>query len=291
MKSLRRLPTWKKILLTVLLLCSAELAAFALGHLLFGNRLTVTKYARADVRFTQPVRVVQLSDLHGRCFGPQNADLVAAAAEQAPDLIFLTGDIFSYGSTDELETALRLVSDLSGLAPVYYSLGNHEADHLRQFGPAFLDDLTAAGAQILELSYVDTEVRGQPLRIGGAYGYLLTENYRNGPEQTFMKEFTDTDRPCLLLSHLSQGLLAYHCIYGWDLTAAFCGHSHGGQIRLPLLGGLYDPELNWFPQYSKGMFLMNNAAIILSAGLGSGNRAPRLNNPPELVVMDFLPLH
>ena len=237
-----------------------------------------------------PVRIVQLSDLHAMSFGEDNADLVAAVRDAGPDLIAMTGDMFSsFSGPGDLELVCRLVEDLSDLAPVYYALGNHELAYMASHGYEILDQLRSAGAVILDRSYVDLSVKGQDLRIGGCYGYLLSRDLRNGPEQDFLDDFLNTDRTTVLLAHMSEGLLAYNCIDDWNVDLVLSGHAHGGQIRLPFIGGLYDPETGWFPKYTRGAFLREDSAVVLSAGLGSSTDIPRFGNPPELVIIDLEP--
>ena len=104
-----------------------------------------------------------------------------------------------------------------------------------------------------------------------------------------MRDFSDTDCPTILLCHMSEGLLDYGSIDEWNVDIVFSGHAHGGQVRLPLFGGLYDPETGWFPRYEKGMFQKGESTVIVSSGLGSSERIPRFNNPPELVVVSIVP--
>lgn len=250
--------------------------------------LKTTKYdVLADV--THDIRIVQLSDLHGMTFGDQNEKLIAAVAEQNPDLIVMTGDMFSEDEDDaQVELVCALIRNLNQLAPIYYGLGNHELAYVQSYGDAVLEKIRDAGAVILDKEYVDISVNGQALRIGGCYGYLLTRRYRNGPEQDFMDDFLQTENPTVLLAHMGEGLLEYNCLQDWGVDLVFSGHAHGGQIRIPLLGGLYDPEVGWFPKYEKGIFHVGESTAVVSAGLGSSTRVPRLFNSPELV---FVTLH
>lgn len=252
------------------------------------SSLTVTQYTIESTAFSQPITIVQLSDLHGQEYGEHNSQLIAAVAAAKPDLIVMTGDIINRDASDsELDATIQLTESLTALAPVYYSLGNHEAEYQVSHGDKFFSALEKAGARVLDQQYEEIELVGQRVRIGGIYGYVLSESLRSGAEQDFMREFTDTELPTILLCHMPEGLLAYGSIDDWDVDLVFCGHVHGGQIRLPLVGGLYDPETGWFPQYSKGVFQQSDSIVILSAGLGSSEQIPRFNNPPELVVAEI----
>ena len=114
----------------------------------------------------------------------------------------------------------------------------------------------------------------------------LSPDDKEDPEQTFMEELQDTDRFKILLSHVPEGLLLWKSMEQWDVDLVFSGHVHGGQVRIPFVGGLYDPEEGYFPTYTKGMFECGNGTMVLSAGLGSSRGVPRVNNLPELVVCE-----
>lgn len=275
----------KKFLLFALILLLVT--AFSLLHSRYG--LVVTRYAVAIEGLKQPVRMVHLTDLHCMEFGSENEKLLALVSKQEPDIIAMTGDMISRDSnTKDVQALCELVSTMVEIAPVYFSLGNHELMYMDARGGSLTAQLADAGAVILEQEFQDITVAGQPLRIGGAYGYLLSRKHQNTPEQDFMDAFTDTETPTVLLAHLSEGLLAYHCLGDWNVDLVLSGHTHGGQIRLPLLGGLYDPEVGFFPKYTQGLFRNNGAYLVLSTGLGSSTRIPRFNNPPELIVIDLM---
>ena len=180
-----------------------------------------------------------------------------------------------------------LIRQLVLIAPVYASLGNHEIEYVQLSGNRdLIAQMEEAGAVVLDKEYLDMEINGQEVRLGGVYGYVLSPDDKEDPEQTFMKEFQDTDRFKILLSHVPEGLLLWKSMEHWDVDLVFSGHVHGGQVRIPFVGGLYDPEEGYFPTYTKGMFECGNGTMVLSAGLGSSRGVPRVNNLPELVVCE-----
>ena len=238
----------------------------------------------------RPFTLVQLTDLHNYEFGSDNARLLAHIRKEDPDLIFITGDMLNE-SEEDTHIVLHLVEQAVQIAPVYYSLGNHEIAYTEKYDKdrTFYQHLREAGAIIFNKEYVDTTIAGQEVRIGGVYGYVLDHDWQDGSEQRFMEEFQDTDRFKILLSHIPEGLLLWKSMEHWDVDLVFSGHVHGGQVRLPMIGGLYDPEEGWFPTYTKGMYECGNGTMILSAGLGSSRGIPRVNNLPEIVVCEVEP--
>lgn len=257
--------------------------------------LEVTNYVLSSPKLTAPIRVVQLADLHNSEFGESNERLVRMVKKQNPDLILMTGDMLN-GREDETEIAVNLVRRLTGVAPVYFSYGNHEVTHERTFAR----DLTAlfeeAGATVLDRTYKDVTVNGQTIRLGGIYGYCLPEKYYYSGEAKrweceYLKEFQDTESYTLLLAHLPTCWIRNDNLDIWKIDCVFSGHEHGGQIRLPLIGGLYAPDQGFFPGRSSGIYASQDGkrAMVLSRGLGSGVGVPRFNNVPEIVVVDILP--
>ena len=289
---MKRLSLGKKHLLAVLIAALVLLAWCLLGS---QYALEVTNYVLSSPKLTAPICVVQLTDLHNSEFGENNERLVRMVARQHPDLILMTGDMLN-GREDETEIAVNLVRRLTEVAPVYFSYGNHEVTHER----TFTRDLTAlfeeAGATVLDRTYEDVTVNGQTIRLGGIYGYCLPEKYlRTGEakrlECEFLKEFQDTESYTLLLTHLPTCWIRNDNLDIWQIDCVFSGHEHGGQIRLPLIGGLYAPDQGFFPGRSSGIYTSQDGrrVMVLSRGLGSGVGVPRFNNVPEIVVADILP--
>lgn len=250
--------------------------------------LIVRQYTYRNPKIAAPIRAVQLTDLHNYQYGRDNQRLIAKIQKQKPDVIFMTGDMLNEDE-DRTDILLHLVREACAIAPVYFSLGNHEVGYEKTYGEGDLtEQLEAAGAVVLEKEYVDTKIAGQEVRIGGAYGYLLPEDWEDGSEQRFLEAFVQADRLKILLSHVPEGLLLWKSMEYWDVDLVFSGHVHGGQVRVPFVGGLFDPEEGFFPTYTRGMFSCGNGTMILSAGLGSSRGIPRVNNLPEIVVCDIV---
>lgn len=274
----------------------AVLAALLALWILVGNLCIVTRCytVRLDNMHT-PVHAVLVSDLHGRSFGRGNARLIAKIRAQAPDAIFLTGDMLdSDADTQDVARFLQLVSNLCEIAPVYFSLGNHEQSYM-QTDATLLDQVAGAGAVVVNDSYVDVTLAGQPLRIGGTLGHGFyfgrsEEEFTSSAEYQFLTAFEDTDALTICLAHMPDTFIFNGAYNYWDVDLALSGHTHGGLIRLPFMGGLYAPMQEWFPEYDMGWFrLGDHMQMVITSGLAGHDFIPRINNPPEIVVLDLVP--
>ena len=258
--------------------------------------LTVSRYTVRSGKVGGAIRVAFLSDLHGREFGEDNSRLLSRITSEQPDLIALVGDIFNRNAdADEIDRMCTFIWRASEIAPVYFSLGNHEAGCLRNNGSDLLDRVRSCGAIILESDYLDIEINGTSLRIGGYMGYyrqpvMTTDDIaQEERELAFMDAFESADCFKLLLNHIPTGWLEWKGRNKFPVDLVLSGPYHGGQIRIPILEqGLYAPNIGWFPRFTKGLFEGSQATCILTTGL-AGSRLPRFFNPPEIAVVDILP--
>lgn len=271
------------------------LAAAAFSLCISAHGLTVTHYTLSIPELIAPVRIVHLTDLHNSVFGEDNKDLVDKTAAQAPDLILITGDLLNQNE-ERTDVAEGLISALSAVAPVYVSFGNHETAYIERYGTDLRELYTAAGAVVLEREYTDVTVNGQTITLGGIYGYCLPaglyENEHRFPEEyAFLTDFQKTEHFSLLMCHMPVSWIRYGSLGDWDVDVILSGHSHGGQVRFPLIGGLWAPDQGWFPGRMCGLYRSEDGSstMELSRGLGNTESLPRFNNIPEIVVLDLMP--
>lgn len=282
----------KRWLAAVLL---AAAAVIVWGFLGSKYALEVTSYAITTPKLTEAIRIVQLTDLHNGEFGEDNTRLVRLVQKQHPDLILMTGDMLN-GDEMRTDVVQRLIEQLAEVAPVYASRGNHEKAIGKLYGIDVHALYREAGAVLLELDHAEITVNDQQIRLGGVFGYCLAEEYLKSGEAKwaeveFLKDFQDTELFTILLCHYPLCWIVNDNLEQWDIDCVFAGHTHGGQVRLPFVGGVYAPDEGYFPGPCSGLYYSQDRerVMVLSRGLGSRGKIPRFNNVPEIVVVDILP--
>ena len=261
-----------------------------LDIILSNSVLQVVEYEICTEKLENNIKVVHLTDLHNSEFEKNNEKLVEKIKEQKPDIVCITGDLINMHS-DNTNVAANLIEKLSALFPVFISFGNHESEYQYMKKAALEKIFQDAGATVLDFTYEDMEIIGTKLRIGGFYGYGFSEDHEAAKdnESSFLKEFQDTDRYKILLAHMPFSWYHGESLDYWNIDLVLSGHTHGGQIRLPFIGGLYAPDIGWFPGRECGLYYSQNKknVMALSRGLGSTEIIPRLNNLPEIVVIEL----
>ncbi len=292
---MRKKLRFRKILFLIVLLC---VTALLRSVWMSKYQLTTTHYEIIDTtaKLIEPIRIVQLSDQHNSEFGENNCKLIEAVKEQSPDLILITGDVINAKEGESTDVAKETITQLVEIAPVYISYGNHENIYEETYGVNMKELYESWGATVLDTEFLDIEVKGQPVRIGGIYGYLVPDKYIETGETVFeellfMDQFLRTDSYTILLTHLPSCWLLNDGLEEWDVDCVFAGHVHGGQVILPGIGGVYAPDFGYFPGYLQGVYSSKDGKtnMVLSRGLGSTEVVPRINNVPEIVVTDIVP--
>ncbi|MBR3741890.1 MAG: metallophosphoesterase [Clostridia bacterium] len=278
----RRLKKARKVLCILLVFFAA--AAVGLHYYIEkeNETLEVTFYHLQSDEVEAAFRIVQLSDLHLHEFGEKNAELVDWIKRLNPDIIAITGDM-NNRFNDDTHVVTELCTQLTDITDVYYVMGNHEwVDYIHR-KTNIKKDLVATGVVMLENSYIETEINGNKVVIGGLVNEVSNYEKYTGPQ--FMEKFMKADGFKLLLVHYPEYFLGTLNQFRVDL--AMCGHTHGGLIRIPHFGGLYASDQGFLPELYEGMqTVKGGSVVVVSRGLGNNSKIPRINNNPEIVVVD-----
>ena len=276
----------RRVLRTIIVVLCVVLCAALAVH---GNQgLKRTDYTLSGSRVPEAFdgfRIAHISDLHNAQMGKDNKNLLALLEAAQPDIIAITGDIIDSRRTD-MEIALRFVREAVKIAPCYYVPGNHEARLSAYEG--FQQKMIDAGVTVLEDTAVPVGRSGERIIIQGVKDPSFYRGYLGEDETQIMKTQLLTlpkeDEFTVLLSHKPELFLVY-VAHGADLVLS--GHAHGGQIRLPWIGGLYTPSQGLFPEYDAGMYTQQGVSMIVSRGIGNSAFPLRINNPPEVVMIEL----
>ncbi len=232
-------------------------------------------------------RIAQVSDLHNAEFGKNNAELLKLLSESRPDIIVITGDLIDANHTD-VGIALGFAQESVRIAPTYYVTGNHEA--ASQQYDTLKAGLEEAGIIVLEDEAISLERGGETISLIGLADPDFTvkgEMFGEAPVMVSakLKNLNDGEgKYTIMLSHRSELFETYvNC--GIDLV--FAGHAHGGQFRLPFIGGVIAPNQGLFPKYDAGLYTDGGTNMVVSRGIGNSIIPLRFNNRPEIVLVEL----
>lgn len=264
-------------LVIIILFCTVPLLAF-------DSRLRSTEYTVSSPSVPEGldgIRILLIADLHCERFGEDQSELIAAALKTSPDLAVLCGDILDSGHND-LEPVAELLSGLDGIE-TFAVFGNHENGLTREDREALTLLYEEHGVTLLSDESVGLSFNGAELWVSGMkdpafWGMGDTEFVRENPPDVAPKEGAFN----VLLCHRAN-LFPATSELGFDLVLS--GHLHGGQVRIPLVGGLVSPNMELFPDYTSGLYSENGSFMAVSRGLGNSVDLPRIFNPPELVTV------
>ena len=248
------------------------------------NTYTVTSDKLPDA--FEGYRIAHVSDLHNAEMGKDNEKLLAMLRNAAPDIIAISGDLVDSRNTD-IDIALRFAQEAVKIAPCYYVTGNHEArisayDQLKT-------GLEEAGVFVLENARVEIRRGGEAITVLGVEDPSFQTDYLLGAADAVVsaslaKLKTECDGFTVLLSHRPE-LFDTYVTAGMDLVLS--GHAHGGQFRLPIIGGLVAPNQGMFPKYDAGLYTARNTNMIVSRGIGNSIVPFRFNNRPEIILIQL----
>ncbi len=231
-------------------------------------------------------RMIQISDLHDAEFGKDHAKTLALIRKASPDVIFLTGDMID-GHEERTDVALTVsfAEQAAAIAPCYYVTGNHEGRIPSETYAELEAALVSLGVTVLHGEAVTLERGGDSITLAGidspAFGHVSAEAGDDAPS---LSELCGEGFTILLAHHPEYA--ADYAEAGADLV--FSGHVHGGQFRLPFVGGVYGPGQGFFPAYDKGLYTIpseeGDTLLYVSRGLGNSGIPIRFSNRPEVIV-------
>lgn len=268
-----------KMMLYIGLLFAAVLFLYLQNNLLMISRWTV--HAKNLPDNFDGYKILQLSDLHSKEFGKHQKNLVTRITSEAPDIIVITGDLIDSSHYME-ETCINLCEQIIQIAPVYFVAGNHEA-WSNQFD-GFEKRLISVGVRVLRNESERIEIDGEFITVIGMDDPDFQETISWADAFESVTTRTETEFT-ILLSHRPERM-SWYTDKAIDLV--FSGHAHGGQIRLPFIGGVIAPDQGWFPLYSGGLYQSGQTTMLVSRGLGNSIIPQRLFNLPELVVVNLV---
>lgn len=229
-------------------------------------------------------KIAHISDLHNKDWGDK---LIKPLKKAKPDIIVITGDLIDSSHMD-IEVALDFIKNAKTIAPIYYVSGNHEAwsgkyDYLKneliKEDVIIMDDsklfLKKNNDEILLLGLKDPDFHKT-----GSTSYETSSMI----VQVLDPMINNYGGYVVLLSHRPEHFETYTLL---GVNLAFTGHAHGGQVRIPFIGGLVAPNQGFFPDYTAGLYHKDQMDMIVSRGLGNSIISVRVNNTPELVIVEL----
>lgn len=269
----------------------ALLAGLGIWTIVENKNIKTTTHEIRSEKISLPMpglTIVHISDFHNTRFGENHKEIVDKIKASKPDFMVITGDLIDSRKTN-VELAVSFVEEILKISPVYYVTGNHESRV-----PEYTElraELLRLGVLILENDGIDIIVNNQQIQLSGVQDPAF---YRRGAQegekallsQQLEELEVDNGKYSILLSHRPE----YFDLYSqkaFDLILS--GHAHGGQVRLPFVGGILAPNQGFFPRYTSGLYQKGKSQMIVSRGLGNSQFPLRVNNPPELVIIKLLP--
>ena len=265
------------------------LVALVIGIAWGNTALELNTYTISSSKLPQSFdgyRIAHVSDLHNTEMGKNNEKLLAMLRDADPDMIAITGDLIDSRNTD-IEVALKFVREAVKIAPCYYVTGNHEA-RVNEYGE-LKAGMETAGVTVLEDVRTEISMEGATITLIGVNDPSYQTDYLFGDSETVMNTkleelHTEDGEFTVLLSHRPE-LFDTYTDHGIDLVLS--GHAHGGQFRLPFIGGLVAPNQGLFPEYDAGIYTEGNTNMLVSRGIGNSILPFRINNRPEVILIEL----
>ena len=240
--------------------------------------IKLTKQTIYSEKVGNDIKIAVISDLHGEDLGKNNSKITGLISEQNPDLIFVLGDMYTQNHYEQIDTAVELAENLSKTADTYVVTGDHDTDL------KYTDKLSSLqNVHLMNYKKADLSINGTDITIYGI------DNVYFSPTFDLHNEFDepDSNRLNILLAHIPG--TEHFENFGVDII--FSGDTHGGMIRLPLIGPLYYngyvlPKLTYPDRITdKGLYSFSNKQIFVTSGIGNYPAPLRFLNRPEVCII------
>ncbi len=276
------------LLKLIAVLCAAAAAAVILivgVNIAVNRNFTVSFYPIRCDKVTDNIRIVELADLHNNEFGPNNSKLVSKIRLLKPDMIVYAGDMMTY-KNDDYSVLFNLSDQLSEIAPIYACYGNNELDQQLFRDKHFATQLGDHNVKLLSNESMDVEVGHTTVQLIAISDDTKQFDIETNNAKKFLQRLKPTSNCRICLTHYPE--LFKEKLLNRDIDVALTGHAHGGLIRLPKIGGLYSTGEGFLPKFTAGVIEVEDGTqVVVSRGLGDSGFIPRINNQPELVVVDI----
>lgn len=276
-----KFPIVIRILIVLLVLIIATVAV----NVVQNKHFEVSYYAVKNESVSDNIRIVELADLHNSEFGKDNIELVKKIKSLHPDLIFYCGDMMNYGD-DNYSVLYKLSDQLAEIAPIYACFGNNELQQYLSRDKKFKIKMAEHKVNWLSNETKEIDVRNTKIQLVAVTEGIDQFDVETNNAKKTVESLNPTSDLRLCLTHYPE--LFNEKLLNRGIDVAFVGHAHGGLVRIPYVGGVYSTNQGLFPKLTEGVKKFDDGTqLVISRGLGQSNILPRINNKPELVVVDL----
>lgn len=260
--------------------------------LYINSRPEITHYGFSSRKVKKDMRLAVIADLHNCMCEDKGRRLFSVIKNTKPDVVVIAGDLIESVPGTDVSDTMEFLKLLAGSFYVIFGVGNHERKVLEDkrffaqrgslakgLGESGLK-LLSNKAKIFKEHNIKISCIDLPISYFARFKHVPLG--KKGVEDLMGP--IDRDFYNILIAHDPSHFKSYSD-YGSDLVLS--GHVHGGVIRLPILGGVVSPELSLFPEYDAGRFYRKDSVMLVSKGLGSHTIHVRVNDPPELMIVDI----